>query len=141
MFTGIAAFLAKPLIKRFGKYFLGAIAIGLLSWFIIGKWNDFKDDLVEQGRKKGVAEATEKFNKQIADNDRRNRKVEEQTEKTVIKFVDRIVKTNNKRKDEEQEISEDINDNIDKLSNNDVCYVSDEIIEDRNRIRALGPQG
>lgn len=141
--VGVAAFLAKPLVKKFLPWVLGGVAAAILLWVAVGKWNSYKEGLREEGRAQGRAEVTEQYRKQVAENNRVNREVEKQVGDKLTDFAEKIERERIERISNENRASRTIERTIieqPQIFNNPACTVPQEVIDQRNTIRALGPK-
>ena len=84
------AFFTSPLFK----YGAGAIAIGLLIWFAVDTFNDFKRDLIRQG----VEQCQADYKKQVEENDKRNREVEQSIATALQDKLDAFTEEQESRK-------------------------------------------
>lgn len=135
----LLAFFTKPLVKYLG----GAILIGLLCWFAVHKWNNFKEGLVEEGRQLGREEVTIEFENLVADNNETNRKVEQKVEEALSMFTDGLDRTLNRVRQQTQVIERDIGTTIIKqpeIYYNEKCETPKDMLDLRNGIRRLGPK-
>ena len=135
----ILAFVSKPIVKYLG----GALVVGLAVWFAIHTWNNFKEGLIEQGRKAGFEQAEKQFNARIAENDRVNRRVEQGLTEGISEFLKGFSARQNQRIVVENRIGRDITREIaskPEVYNNPECVVPQDVIDGRNEIRAQGPK-
>jgi hypothetical protein len=135
---GIGAFFARPLVKYLG----GALLIGLMIWFAVNKWNNFKDGLIEEGRLAGRAEVTAEFEALVAENNRVNREVEQRVDGALTNFADRVDQVLRRLRVQEGRIAGDIMKQINRnpqIFDNRTCDTPQETIDSRNAIRRLGP--
>lgn len=135
----LLAFLARPIVKWVG----GALLVVLALWFAIHTWNNYKEGLIEQGRKAGFEQAQKQFNDKIAENDRVNREVERGLVAGLQGFAEAFGKQQASRVTVENKIEKGVERQIaekPEVFNNPACVVPADVIEGRNDIRALGPK-
>lgn len=140
MFTLITSIFAKPLFKKFGKYFIGAVLLGLLIWFLHNTWDNYKQSIYDEGYSNGVEDTTKKFKKIVEENNKRNREIENDINKSVKDIDKKITKKRVTRKKNEEKLSKDIMKEISELEDEEACVIPVDIINNRNRIRELGPE-
>ncbi len=142
MFAPIIAFFAKPLIKKFLPYFLGALFLSIIIGWGVHKWHGYRDSLVEQGRQAGVAQMRDAYQKQVAANNQLNRFVEQRIQQGINDFSTKYEKDRQARILKEKASMGAIENKIaarPELYTNPACQIPPDMIAERNRIRALGP--
>jgi hypothetical protein len=135
----LLSFFARPLVKYLG----GALLIGLMVWFAVHKWNNYKDSLIEEGRLKGRAEITLEYKKIVASNDATNRRVEKKVDEALGDFSAGLDKELGKLRANERGVANDILIRINKdpsTFNNKVCDTPKDVMDARNAIRKMGPK-
>lgn len=137
----LGAMLAKPLIKKFGKPLLMMFALGLISWWVSHQWHQYTEGLVAKGDRAGYERARSEFEKRIAAADDDNRRVEEAIAAATEKFVAAVAESDSRRVRSEQIIRDRLVTKVETMNNGEECRVPKDVIEERNKIRALGPEG
>lgn len=143
MIAGAMAFFARPLVKKLLPWVFGGLFAAILLWVAIGKWNNFKEGLIEQGRVEGRAEVTEQVRKKVAENNRVNREVDSRIKARLDAFADRFEKDRTQRVETENRSERIIERTIveqPQIFNNPNCAVPQDILDQRNAIRRLGPE-
>lgn len=138
----IAALFARPLVKKLLPWALGGIVAAILMWVAVAKWNHFKEGLIDQGRIEGRAEVTEQVRQKVADTNRVNREVEQRIGNRLDKFAEQFNKDRSHRIDSENRSERIIERTIveqPQIFNNPNCAVPQDVLDQRNAIRHLGP--
>ena len=100
------------------------------------------DEFGNRRFKEGVEATLGKAREQIAASNERNRIREQNLNNQLIVYADRIEKLQNSRIRKEERITNQIENLLQKNSNSnsDQCMISEELLKERNKIRALGPK-
>lgn len=133
--AAILSYLAKPWVKY--------VAIGLVAalafWFCVHQWNGFKEGLRQEGRD----QVTAKVQQAIKTNDANNRSLEQALQESLAGFGTKLdvtlTKLDQRQQVSTQTISKIIRDRP-QVFNNPVCVTPPDVIAERNKIRAEGPE-
>lgn len=141
MFSAIGIFLSlvgsrvSSFMSKNWKWVVPVVAAILLSLLALRAYNNAIDAAYNKGKNDYKA----LIQKQIKTEDDKNREIERILSNNLTKFVDKI----NNEKDKRTEQSTVYHNTIKEIiKNNPVyeqCIVDKSVIEERNRIRALGP--
>ena len=87
----------------------------------------------------GVASERTRINEIIAKENDKNRKIEEQVSKAIDDFVVKIDKTEKTRVVKENTYTDTIKEIVNNNTVYEECKVSQEVLDEKNKIRDLGP--
>ena len=132
--------IAGGFLKPYWKYIVIVVALVGAYVYAKNKWTDYRDNLIEQSRVEGYNKARDDFKTRIgAANDENAKKTEDLADLTDD-YKDLQKKKSNQRVVKETEYKT----NIKKIfidRDGTTCDLPQEVIDNRNAIRALGPNG
>lgn len=125
----LTSILAKPIIKKYGKYLAGIIAIIIISIILIIAFNNYKQSLIQIGYEK----AEQDFRDIVRKNDEANRLKEQRLDNEIKDFAQKQRDIEKQNIKEAQTIAAEINEKLKNLDKR--CVIDADILELRNKLR------
>jgi hypothetical protein len=127
------------LTKPFVKYLVGAVGVALLLWFLVHKFHGYQESLRQEGREQAMA----KVALIVRANDQNNRSLEQSLQSMLNQFGQRLdtsLATMDAKQRQSQQNIRTIIQSRPQVFRNPACNTPKDVIDERNRIRALGPK-
>lgn len=126
---------ASKFVKNNWKWLLPLVAVVVLYFWGSHEFNKVKEAAYKQGV---VAENT-RWNKLVAEEDKRNREFEAKLADMITKYGYTVIDKSAKRVEKETTVKEQIKTIVQNNPVYEQCVVDQSVIEKRNEIRRLGP--
>lgn len=138
----LLSFFARPFVKKFLPWIVGALVVLGIAWYVHHRYEAFKADLIQQGRIIGRDEMADVYRNTIKTNNDKNRSVDGGIASSMEKFKKDYDKKQKERISKENKAKSSIEKQIishPDFYTNPICTLPPEMLTERNRIRALGP--